>query len=95
MRARENANISAGSFDEGKRRYIVRTVGQYKTPSDLEHVVVRGGDGSRVRIGDIARVELGYARPGAAVRQKGKPAIAINATRETGATVLEDYAGHP
>ena len=91
--ARENANISAGSFDEGKRRYIVRTVGQYKTPSDLEHVVVRGGDGSRVRIGDIARVELGYARSGAAVRQKGKPAIAINATRETGANVLEVMQG--
>ncbi|MEC7225800.1 MAG: efflux RND transporter permease subunit, partial [Candidatus Latescibacterota bacterium] len=91
--ARENTNISAGSFDEGKRRYIVRTVGQYKTPSDLEHVVVRGGDGSRVRIGDIARVELGYARSGAAVRQKGKPAIAINATRETGANVLEVMQG--
>ncbi|MGB1892775.1 MAG: efflux RND transporter permease subunit, partial [Candidatus Latescibacterota bacterium] len=91
--ARENANISAGSFDEGKRRYIVRTVGQYKAPSDLEHVVVRGGDGSRVRIGDIARVELGYARSGAAVRQKGKPAIAINATRETGANVLEVMQG--
>lgn len=91
--ARENVNISAGSFDEGKRRYIVRTVGQYKSPSDLEHVVIRGGDGSRVRVGDIARIELGYERANAAVRQKGKPAIAINATRETGANVLEVMQG--
>ena len=91
--ARENINISAGSFDEGKRRYIVRTVGQYKSPSDLEHVVIRGGDGLRVRVGDIARIELGYARANAAVRQKGKPAIAINATRETGANVLEVMQG--
>ncbi len=90
---RENANISAGSFDEGKRRYIVRTVGQYKTPSDLEHVVIRGGDSSRVLVGDIARIELGYARANAAVRQKGKPAIAINATRETGANVLKVMQG--
>ena len=91
--ARENINISAGSFDEGKRRYIVRTVGQYKSLSDLEHVVIRGGDGSRVRVGDIARIELGYARANAAVRQKGKPAIAVNATRETGANVLEVMEG--
>ena len=90
---RENANISAGAFDEGKRRYIVRTVGQYKTPSDLEHVVIRGGDSSRVLVGDIARIELGYARANAAVRQKGKPAIAINATRETGANVLKVMQG--
>ena len=51
---RENANISAGAFDEGKRRYIVRTVGQYKKPADIENVIVRGGDGTRVRVGDMA-----------------------------------------
>ena len=90
---RENANISAGAFDEGKRRYIVRTVGQYKSPADIENVIIRGGDGSRVRVGDIARTSLAYARSGAAVRQKGTPAIAINATRETGANVLEVMDG--
>ena len=90
---RENANISAGAFDEGKRRYIVRTVGQYKKPADIENVIVRGGDGTRVRVGDIARTSLAYSRSGAAVRQKGKPAIAINATRETGANVLEVMDG--
>ncbi len=90
---RENVNISAGSFDEGKRRYIVRTVGQYQTPSDIEDVVIRGGDGTRVKVGDIARTHLGYARSGAAVRHKGRPAIAINAMRETGANVLEVMQG--
>lgn len=90
---RENANISAGAFDEGKRRYIVRTVGQYQDPSDIEKVVVRGGDGTRVTIGEIARTKLGYVRAGAAVRQKARPAIAINAQRETGANVLEVMDG--
>jgi hypothetical protein len=27
----ENKNISAGNFDEGKRRYIVRTLGEYQS----------------------------------------------------------------
>ena len=90
---RENANISAGSFDEGKRRYIVRTVGQYQQPSDIEQVVVRSTDGTRVTVGEIARTRLGYVRTVAAVRQKGRPAIAINAQRETGANVLEVMNG--
>ena len=90
---RENANISAGAFDEGKRRYIVRTVGQYRQPADIEQVVVRGGDGNRVKISEIARTKLGYVRAGASVRQKGRPSIAINAQRETGANVLEVMAG--
>ncbi len=90
---RENANISAGTFDEGKRRYIVRTVGQYQQPSDIEQVVVRSADGTRVTVGEIARTRLGYVRTVAAVRQKGRPAIAVNAQRETGANVLEVMDG--
>ncbi len=90
---RENANTSAGTFDEGKRRYIVRTVGQYQKPSDIEQVVVRSADGTRVTVGEIARTRLGYVRTVAAVRQKGRPAIAVNAQRETGANVLEVMDG--
>ena len=90
---RENTNISAGAFDEGKRRYIVRTVGQFHDPTDVEKVVIRGGDGTRVTIDEIARTKLGYVRAGAAVRQKGRPAIAINAQRETGANVLDVMDG--
>ncbi|MDA0746070.1 MAG: efflux RND transporter permease subunit [bacterium] len=90
---RENVNISAGAFDEGKRRYIVRTVGQYVRPSEVEEVVVRSNNGAHVRVGDIARVELGYKQATATVRVKGHTAIAVNATRETGANVLEVMAG--
>ena len=90
---RENANISAGSFDEGKRRYIVRTVGQYQRPEDVENVVVRSRDGARVKVGEIARVKLGYQKATATVRQKGSPGIAINCTRETGANVLQVMEG--
>ena len=34
---RENRNYSAGDFDEGKRRYIVRTIGEYRSPEDIEN----------------------------------------------------------
>ena len=91
--ARENINTSAGTFDEGKRRYIVRTVGQYQQPGDIEQVVVRSADGTRVTVGEIARTRLGYVRTVASVRQKGDPAIAVNAQRETGANVLEVMDG--
>ena len=31
----ENKNISAGDFDEGKRRYIARTVGEFRNEEDV------------------------------------------------------------
>ena len=90
---RENVNISAGSFDEGKRRYIVRTVGEYTDPADVEDVVVKSLDGARVRVGDVARVQIGFKKQTATVRVKGHPAIVTNATRETGSNVLEVMQG--
>jgi hydrophobic/amphiphilic exporter-1 (mainly G- bacteria), HAE1 family len=89
----ENTNVSGGSFDEGKRRYIVRTVGQYTAPEQIEAVVIRDGPDGRIRVADVARAELGYKRPSVTVRQRGKQAIAVNAARETGANVLEVMDG--
>ena len=37
----ENKNISAGDFDEGKRRYITRTVGEYKSTADVSDVIIK------------------------------------------------------
>lgn len=89
---RENKNISGGDFDEGKRRYVVRVIGEYRKPSDIEKIVVWKENGTPIYIRDIATVQLGYKKPDYSVRQKGEPSIAINAIRETGANSIETMA---
>ncbi len=84
----ENKNISAGDFDEGKRRYIARTVGEYETPEDAAKVIVKRINGVPVTVQDVARVTLGYADPDVVVRHEGIPTIVMNAVRETGSNVL-------
>lgn len=90
---KENDNYSAGDFDEGKRRYIVRTVGQYKSPEDIENVIITRMNGAPVYVRDVAKVKLGYKDPDYAVRQNGEPAIAINAVKESGANAIEVMDG--
>ena len=90
---RENRNYSAGDFDEGKRRYIVRTVGEYTSPEEIENVVVAVRDGVPVYVRDVAYAELGYAKPFARAFYLGEPMIAFNAVRETGANVLDVMDG--
>lgn len=90
---RTNANVSAGDFDEGKRRFIVRTVGEYQSPQDVENVIIRTVDGNRVFLRDVAQVRLGFKKPQRSVRQNGDPAIAVNALRESGSNTLEVMAG--
>jgi HAE1 family hydrophobic/amphiphilic exporter-1 len=84
----ENRNISAGNFDEGKRRYIARTVGEYETPEDVAKVIVKRVNGSPITVGDVARVSLGYEDFEVAVRHEGVQTIVLNAVRETGSNVL-------
>ena len=84
----ENKNISAGNFDEGKRRYIARTVGEYKSVEEVEKVIIKRIDGIPVTVKDVSRVMLGYQNIKAVVRHEGAPTIVMNAVREPGSNVL-------
>ncbi len=95
----ENISLSAGDIDEGKRRYIVRAEGELNTIEAIRGVVLRSsadqqsGRIGRVLLGDIATIRSGHKEPGARIRHQGKPAIAVNAVRETGANVIETMEG--
>jgi HAE1 family hydrophobic/amphiphilic exporter-1 len=89
----ENSDVSAGDFDEGKRSYVVRTVGKYAAPEEVENVVLAWRDGSPVYVKDIARVEVGYADQEVSVRNRGRETIAINASRQLGSNTITVMRG--
>ena len=94
-----NSSVSAGDVDEGKRRYVVRTEGEFSSVEQVRAVVVRSLKDpqsdrvARVTVGDIADVRFGYKEAEAIIRRLGEPAIAFNAVRETGANVIETMKG--
>jgi len=83
-----NKNTSAGDFDEGKRRYIVRTVGEYESPADIERVIIKNIDGRPIYVRDVAAARLGFKKSQYAVRNMGIETLVFNAVRATGANVL-------
>ncbi|MCZ6801107.1 MAG: efflux RND transporter permease subunit [Nitrospirae bacterium] len=89
----ENRDFSAGDFDEGKRTYVVRTVGEYTSPQDVANVIVARRNGAPVYVRDIATVGLAFKDAQHVVRQSGQPCIAVNAIRETGANILTTMQG--
>ncbi|MCG8508493.1 MAG: efflux RND transporter permease subunit, partial [Rhodospirillales bacterium] len=94
-----SASISAGDVEEGKRRYVVRTEGEFTTPQQVEAVLLRSvedpetGRVARVTVGDIATVDFGFKEPTATMRHLGRPGISVNAVRETGTNVIETMQG--
>ncbi len=96
---RNNAVMSAGDVDEGKRRYVVRTQGELNTLDVIRSVVLRSvrdprtGGLARVTVNDIAKVGFTYKEADAIIRLDGHAALAFNAERETGANVIATMAG--
>ena len=84
----ENRDFSAGDFDEGKRSYVVRTVGEFTSPEDVGNVIIARRTGAPVYVRDVATVSITYQDPTHVVREMGRNSIAVNAIRETGANIL-------
>ena len=84
----ENKNISAGNFDEGKRRYIARTVGEFNSVEDVAKVIIKRINQIPVTVGDVAKVVIDYENPEVVVRHEGVPTIVMNAVREPGSNIL-------
>ncbi|MBW2677182.1 MAG: efflux RND transporter permease subunit [Deltaproteobacteria bacterium] len=84
----ENRNISAGKFDEGKRRYVTRTVGEYRRVEDVADVIIKRVNGVAVTVGDVATTRLGFKDLDVVVRNQGVTTMVMNAVREPGSNVL-------
>lgn len=89
----QNKDTSGGDLWEGKRRYVIRTLGQLRSPEQVENAIVARRDDAAVYVRDIAEVKLGYKKPDGLVRRYGSQVIAINCQRETGANVLRVMEG--
>ena len=89
----QNQDTSAGDFWEGKRRWVVRTLGQFDSPEEVSNQLLAVHNGAPVYVRDVAEVRPGYKKPDGLVRRFGTSSIAINVLRETGANVLDVMVG--
>ncbi len=85
----ENVNISAGTMAVGRREYRIRAVAEFKSPQDIENVVIRSTGRQRIRISDLATVGFGYHKLTDAMLHLGKEGIAIGVKPEPNANILE------
>ena len=89
----ENANASAGDFDEGKRRYILRVLGEYRAPHEVEDVVIKWVDGSAITVGDVARVAMGYGEEDIVVKERSYSTIVFKVVQSADTNVLKIMDG--
>ncbi|MEP0048570.1 MAG: efflux RND transporter permease subunit, partial [Roseobacter sp.] len=96
----QNLTVSAGQIgappapDGQQFQYSVTAKGRLTTVGEFENIIVRTGEsGSVLRLGDIARVELGASSYGVSGRYQGKPATVLAVYQAPGENALAVAAG--
>jgi len=90
---KENQNIKGGDLNEGKQRYLIRTLGQFTQLSQIEAVIIRHDGNRPVYVRDIGRVRFGYEDRDFVVRMNGRPGIGLGILRRSGANTIEVMRG--
>jgi len=83
----QNADVSAGFEEVGKRQYTLRFAGQYEIP-DLESLVLEWRDGRPVYLGDVATIERVMRDSSGGMTQNTEPSIMMNVVAEPGVNIL-------
>ncbi|WP_312736465.1 multidrug efflux RND transporter permease subunit SmeE [Stenotrophomonas sp.] len=96
----QNAQVAIGQLGGApsvKGQQLNATINaqdRLQTPEQFRNILVRGGtDGSELRLGDVARVELGAESYDFVTRYNGKPSTGIAITLATGANALATAEG--
>jgi len=57
--ANGNTNAGGSYLEQGSQQYLIRGIGLFQGPADIENVVIDARNGTPVLVKDVARVELG------------------------------------
>ncbi len=87
---KQNIELPAGRIDSKQREFTVRVKRAYETVDDFRQLTVaKGVDGQLVRLGDIARVEVGPSSYRNEFRGNGIPIIGLGIVKQSTANTLE------
>ena len=90
----ENVELPAGRIESKQREFTVRTVTRLKTPEEFRELVVgRGRDGSLVRLGEVAKVEVAAEDDRDFARSDGLPSMSLAIIPQSKANIVETAAG--
>ena len=87
---RENVELPAGRLESSEREFALRTDTGLSKVEDFRRLSIgRGPDGYLVRLGDVARVELGAENERSVSRSMGLPGISLGIEQMSKANTLE------
>jgi multidrug efflux pump len=90
---RQNVDLPAGRIESRMREMSVKTDSSLNTPEQFRSLVVKQSDGYLIRLGEVAKIELGPENDRSDMLIDGKPTIGLGVYRQSVANALEISEG--
>ena len=88
----KNQNVRGGHIDEGRRQFVVRTLGQFERLEDIERVIVAQRPSGPVYLRDIAEIIDGFKEVRATAKERGRPVVVLPIVKRSGANTVQVMA---
>ena len=85
---RQNVELPGGRIESAQREFTVKTDSRLATPEQFQQVIVSNKNGYLVRLGEVARVEVGAEDTRFEFYQSGQTAIGMGIVRQSTANTL-------
>ncbi len=88
MLSLNNLDLLSGEIEEGRDKYLIRTIGAFQTIDDINNLVVATTVNGALRLKDVARVEDSYLEARTYARMNIRPVVSLYVQKEsTGNTI--------
>lgn len=84
----ENVNTPGGTMDLGDAKFLMRTPGEFRTPDEIEGLVVKAGPTGTVYLGDVATVTDGFKETETISRLNGRTSVTLTVTKRSGENII-------
>lgn len=89
----QNVEIPSGRIESRMREFAVLAETDLNTPEEFGRIIVREDQGSLIRLGDLARIEVGPQDERRIVRFNGQAAVALGVIKQSTANPLDVSKG--
>ncbi|WP_207061953.1 efflux RND transporter permease subunit [Motiliproteus sp. SC1-56] len=89
----QNLEVPAGRIESQAREFSILSETDLNSVAEFERIIIRTEDGYPVRLGDVARVEIGPEDERRITRFKGESAVALGVVKQSTANPLDVSSG--
>jgi len=85
----ENVEQFGGRVTVGRREFIARTMGEYRTLDDIRNVVLANNNAGKIYLKDVAQVEDAHEEVRVITRLGGQPTVKLSVLKQADANTVE------